>query len=171
MKLSSIPPLFVLALVFAIPASAQESADFFDSTAPVLTIEQPANVDPLKVFSRQPAAPLPPIAQKTAADTVTEEYRTAIKKLGAQGRQYVHIKLKNGKVLTGLLRDVGEESFSLFTDALGGPSLTYRDLAELPQPVPAVGTRIKQAVEWTGFVAFVVVFFIPLALTGTIPDC
>ncbi|HJZ63598.1 MAG TPA: hypothetical protein VKD70_04715 [Candidatus Acidoferrum sp.] len=176
MKFRPTCSLFVVALAFAAPVVAQEPADPSDFAAPILTIEQPSNTDSLGMFSQEETAPAPPTAQKPVRrlaiqNTTVDEYRSAIKKLSARRHQYVHVKLRNGKVLTGLLRDVGDEGFSLYTEALGGPSLAYRDPAESPRPVPAVGTRIKQAAEWTGFVTFVAVFFIPLALAGAIPEC
>jgi len=174
MTLRPVSILFALALALIIPAAAQESADVPDSAAPVLTIEQPPNIDSLGVFSQEPTPPAPLIAQETAADTSADEYRSTIKKLSGHRHQFVHIKLKNGKVLTGLLRDVGDQGFSLNTDALGGSYIFYKDIAEGPRPTPAVGTRIKHGAEWTGLIALVLAaipIVIPLMFTGVISDC
>ena len=64
----------------------------------------------LGIFSQEPTVPPLPVAQ-TLADTTVDDYRSTIKKLSAQRHQFVHIKLKSGKVLTGLLRDVGDVKF------------------------------------------------------------
>jgi len=99
-------------------------------------------------------------------------YRAEVKLLAKNERQFVHCKLKNGKVLTGRLSDAGDVKFAIRTNALGdGTSVEYKDLAESPRVVPAVGTRIKQGAQMAGFVAFVIVFFIPLAFAGVIPSC
>ena len=174
MTLRPVSILFALALALVIPAAAQESTDVPDSAAPVLTVEQPPNSDSLGVFSQEPTPPALFVTQETAVGTTSDEYRITIKKLSAHKHSFVHIKLKNGKVLTGLVRDVGDQGFSLNTDALGGPYILYRDLAEGPRPTPAVGTRIKHGAEWTGLVALVLAaipIMLPLIFTGVISDC
>src|SRR5262249_20879076 len=98
-----------------------------------------------------------------SSDLKTEQYRDTVEKLSARRHQYVHIKLKNGKVFTGLVRNVSVEGFSLRTDALGGPSVVYKDLAESPRPVRAVGTRVKRGAEWTGRCVLLIAA-IPLAI-------
>jgi len=174
MKIGLSPMLFAVALAFAIPVIAQESVDVSDSEAPILPFEHPPDIDSLGIVSQQPAAPTPPAVQNTAADMAAEEYRGVIQRLSEHRHQYVHLKLKNGKVLTGLLRDVGDHGFSLSTDALGGPYISYKEIAEKPRPTPGVGTRIKQGAEWTGLVALVIAatpIMLPLILTGVISDC
>ena len=115
--------------------------------------------------------PPPLVTQEPPLFTPAEKrYRSTIKALSAHKHSYVRIKLKKGKGLTYLLRDVGDVSFSLHADALGG-SLYYDQLVEMPRPIPGVGTRIKQGAEWTSLITFVVVFFIPLAMMHVIPDC
>jgi len=174
MKFRPTCSLFAVALAFAIPVAAQESADAPDSEAPVLSIEQPPDIGSLGISSQEPAAPLLPAAQNAAACTAAEQYRATIKKLSEHKHQFVHIKLKSGKVLTGLLRDVGDVKFSLNTDALGGPSIFYKDIAEMPRPTAAVGTRIKQGAEWTGLIVLAglaSIVLLPLILTGVVSDC
>ena len=121
-------------------------------------------------------APVPPTPDASQTGTPelsssTQQYRLAIETLSRNKRQFVRCKLNNNKVLTGLPRDVHKDGFSLETDAFGEAFVRYDSLVEAPRPVAAVGTRIKQGAQWTGLVVFVVVFFIPLALTGVIPDC
>lgn len=63
------------------------------------------------------------------------------------------------------------------TGILGnGPDISYGELNAAPRPVAAVGTHLKNGLEWTGFVGVCVVLsplvlvFYPLVLAGVIQD-
>jgi len=134
------------------------------------------------VFAQVPSAvraPEPPSGQEnrvrgTALDRISDSYRRQIEQFSKQRHTFVHCELKNGRVLTGLLRDVSEEGFELKTDAVTGVYLRYGELAKPPRQVAAVGTRLKHGAEWTGLVilaAAALPIFIPLMLTGVVSDC
>jgi hypothetical protein len=176
MKICRVVVLLAGSLVFAHAISAQSPAVVSVEESPVLDRIQPA-VSASQLFGQQ-AQPAPPSAsalpQSETADSLATEdrYKAEIERIAQKERQFVHCKLKNGKVLTGMLRGPGDKSFAVQTNALGdGTIVDYKNLAESPRAVPAVGTRIKQGAQLTGFVVFVVVFFIPLALAGVIPSC
>lgn len=145
--------------------------------APVLeatSVDPPA---PFLVHQPEPLLPASAVLQEqpamNEASAAIDRYRTEIKSLSAKRHTFVHCKLKSGKVITGWIAAPGYEVFTLHTDAsvTGGKHIYYKDLAESPRAVPAVGTRIKQGAQWTGIILFVVVFFVPLAMMGAIPDC
>ena len=175
MRIGPVVVLFAGSFAFANALLAQASG-VSGEEAPVLTEVEPAVLP--SVFFFQPAQPEPPSAfvspQSNFADSeiAADRYRADVELLAQKRREFVHCKLKNGKVLTGILRDPGETTFAIQTNALGDwTSIEYTNLAESPRAVPAVGTRIKQGAQWTGLIVFVVVFFIPLALAGVIPNC
>jgi len=162
MRLISLVVLFAVFIIFAKDTSAQ-SAMVSDEEAPVLTLPQPSDSVP-NAFEQQPQ-PAPPseAAQQTEVampDVRTAEdlYRAEIKTLGQNKNQFVHCKLKNGRVLTGTVRGPGYEAFMLHTNAVGqGTYIYYKDLAEAPRAVPAVGTHFKHAAQWTGIGALIVI--------------
>lgn len=121
---------------------------------------------PLAPGSHQmPAAELSPEAQ---------QYRAVVRGLEKNKHQFIHCRLKNGRILTGLVRGDNDQGFTLNTNALGGPFVLYEDLADAPKSVPAVGTRIKQGAQWTGLVALAIAFvpiFLPLMFLGVMSDC
>jgi len=175
MRIGPVVVLFAGSFAFANALLAQVPS-VSGEEAPVLTGVEPATL-PSALFV-QAAQPEPPLAfvvpESNLPDPrMTEDrYRAEVELLAQKRRQFVHCKLKNGQVLTGMLRDPGDTTFAIQTNALGdATSVEYTNLAESPRAVPAVGTRIKQGAQWTGIAVFVVVFFIPLALTGAIPSC
>ena len=155
MHLSHIRTLLLstVGLVFVSPLAAQDSFDLQDSAPVITSAELPMEFPegPFQSVGAQPAAPLP-------AEAPSAEFRRTIQDLKQQKHQYVHCKLKTGRVLTGKIKDAGFEAFSIKTEAVGGVHyVRYDDLAEAPRPVPAVGTRIKQGVQWTGIGALIAV--------------
>ena len=171
MKLS---PSYFLLCATLLPANVLLA----QTPTPLSAIEEPNSADFEMVVEESPPlfAPVAALAPEPMPPTqrvgaTSEQYRLVAENLREKKHQFIHCKLKNGKILTGLPRDVGAAGFSLHTDIFAETFVRYDDLAEAPKPVAAVGTRIKQGAEWTGLVAFIVVFFIPLALTGAIPDC
>ncbi|HET9802459.1 MAG TPA: hypothetical protein VFP96_04440 [Candidatus Acidoferrum sp.] len=112
-----------------------------------------------------PKPPVPDSRQKRALELSAEaqQYRSLMKSLEKNKHQFIHCQLKNGKVLTGLVRGDTDQGFTLHTGAFGGPFVRYEDLADAPKSVPAVGTRIKQGAQWTGAVLGIAVA-IPLAI-------
>jgi hypothetical protein len=156
-------------LASALPSASQALANLDEIEPPVLTETPPLDLNTPALLLQSPLAePLPPPASR---------YRANVKELASHKHQFVHFRLRNGKVLTGLIRDVSQEGFTLHTDALGGPYIRYEEIVEQPRPVPAVGTRIKHGAEWTGLgvliaaaIPLVFVLF-PLAITGILPDC
>lgn len=174
MRFSRVAILFAASFAFANAIAAQTTA-VSDEEAPVLGGAQP--VTPPSVLFEQQEQPEPPSASvlpQSVADSalLEDRYRAEIELLAEKERQFVRCKLKNGKVLTGRLGDRGVTTFVVRTNGLGdGTIVEYKNLAEMPRAVPAVGTHIKQGAQITGFVIFVVVFFIPLAIAGFIPSC
>jgi hypothetical protein len=182
MKFNPIVILLAGSSAFASTVSAQAPASVSEGEAPVVTEGQPtvapSNLFLAEQFHAEQSRPQPPPPAAVIQSDVNNlrategRYRAEVKLLAENERQFVHCKLKNGKVLTGRLSDAGDVRFAVRTNALGdGASVEYKDLAESPRVVPAVGTRIKQGAQMAGFVAFVIVFFIPLALAGVIPSC
>lgn len=133
-----------------------------DSDAPILLTDEPTGPLP-EIFPHQAAQPATPVVSQSQADpddsrAMEDRYRTEIRLLAQKKHQFVHCKLKNGKVITGTVRSPGYEAFTLKTDVLGeGKHIYYKDLAEPPQAVVAVGTRFKQGAEWTGLGVLVAV--------------
>lgn len=123
-----------------------------------------------------PTPPVPDSRQKRAPELSAEaqQYRAVVKSLEKNKHQFIHCRLKNGGILTGLIRGDNDQGFTLHTNALGGPFVRYDDLADAPKSVPAVGTRIKQGAQWTGLVALAIAFvpiFLPLMFLGVMSDC
>jgi hypothetical protein len=145
--------------------------------APVLEVTSVEPPDPILVPQSEPPLPGSAVPQAqpaiNEAGAAIERYRTEIKSLSTRSHTFIHCKLKSGKVITGWIAAPGYEAFTLHTDAsfTDGKYVYYKDLAESPRAVPAVGTQIKQGAQWTGIILFVVVFFVPLAMMGVIPDC
>jgi hypothetical protein len=175
MKFSRIAVLLAGSFAFANAISAQALFTVSQEEAPILAGAETVGSPPSLFPQAQPEPPSAYVLQQTdVADShaMEDRYRAEVKLLAQKDHQFVHCKLKNGKVLTGRLSSPGDKKFAVYTNALGdGTSVEYKDIAEPPRAVPAVGTRIKQGAQLTGFVIFVVMFFIPLALTGVIPSC
>src|SRR5262249_54758372 len=117
-----------------------------------------------------------PVSPQTTPQlgAAANRFRAVVKELASHKRQFVHFKLRDGRVLTGLIRDAGQIGFTLHTDVLSGPYIRYAEIAEQPRAVPAVGTRIKHGAEWTGLIVLTVAaipILLPLALTGILPNC
>jgi hypothetical protein len=160
MKLSQFLVFFAGSFALAHAPSAQNLlAAPEPEEAPVLIYNQPPEVLPDSLFLQAKPAPPPPIDSPVRDDAVgprvlEDRYRTEIKVFAQNRHQFVHCKLKNGKILTGKVRSPGYEAFTLHTEAIGeGTYIYYKDLAESPRPVAAVGTRFKHGAEWTGLVA------------------
>ena len=175
MKFSQVAVLLVGSFAFAGAGSAQAPA-ISEGETPVFAEANPvASMTNLFDGQAQPGPPSPflsPQGEIPDSLAIEDRYRAEIELLAQNEHQFVHCKLKNGKVLTGRLAVPGGGKFAIRTNALGeGTIVEYNALAESPRAVPAVGTRIKQGAQWTGFVIFVIVFFIPLAITGVIPSC
>ncbi|MBS1840513.1 MAG: hypothetical protein JSS69_15310 [Acidobacteria bacterium] len=179
MRLSPVVILWSLSFVFVPAISAQSlAAAAPEIDAPVLVDSQPAGALP-EFFPQGLPLPAPPEPGRPRLHTLTANeqlMRDEVERLGQKKHQFVRCKLANGKILTGLIRGASEGGFTLKTQALNGPYLRYSDLAEAPKPVPAVGTRIKQGLQWTGFGAAValaipaIILIFPLMLSGAIAD-
>lgn len=162
------PFLGVLAgtLLLGVSSPAQSALTSAEIEAPVLAGSDFASAPPDNFFAQAPSvavAPTPPPPTQRPTARVPElslegqQYRATIQTISKDKHQFVHCKLRNGRILTGLPRDVRPEGFSLHTDALGGLFIRYDSLAENPRPVPAVGTRVKQGAQWTGIGALIAV--------------
>jgi len=169
MKFSLTLVLFTGLFSFAGSILAQKPSASYDLDAPVL---EPSLPEPSRIlFAPQqldPPPPMPVTAQEpssTSSSRTTEDsYRNTIESFKGPKHQFVHCKLKNGRVLTGTVHDAGYEAFTLKTNILSqGTYIYYKDLAEPPQPVPAVGTRMKQGAQWVGF-GILIAAAIPLIL-------
>ncbi|HKV26336.1 MAG TPA: hypothetical protein VJN93_17195 [Candidatus Acidoferrum sp.] len=88
--------------------------------------------------------------------------RDAITGLARDHHQYIHVRLRNGRVLTGVVRSTNQEFFVLKTGISGRQSFNYSQLAEPPRAVPAIGTRIVHGLELTG----IAVATLPLAIVA-----
>ncbi len=104
-------------------------------------------------------------------------YRESIYELAARPKQFVRVRLVDGRVLTGTINYRNMEGFQLQTTIFGsGQMIHYRKLAEPPRPVLAVGTRTVRGLEIAGMVALciaaipLVVVFYPLVAAGVIQD-
>ncbi len=173
--------LLLAATVFgasSLAAQAPASVTELDSPNPA-DFEMAAEEAP-PVFAQVPVTsptPLPPaVLQKKTVELsdTAQHYRTIVSNLSRNRHAFIHCELKNGKVLTGLVRGDSDRGFTLHTNALGGPFIFYEDLAQAPRTVPAVGTRIKQGAQWTGLVALAIAFvpiFLPLMFLGAMSDC
>jgi hypothetical protein len=91
--------------------------------------------------------------------------------------QFVHVELKDGKVFTGNVAGANTQNFELKTGILYGfKTISYSQLAETPRAVPAVGTKVVHALEWTGVGAICVaaiplfVALLPLMMMGVLSD-
>jgi len=173
MKLSLVAVVVLAASIFVQRAAGQSQATLLDVDPPVLVdAEQPpiAPDDPLQ-YAAVPSPPAPfrleRQGERIEPGSPADQYRTVVKTLAVHKHQFVHCKLQNGKVLTGLLRNLNDQGFSLHTNAVGGTYIHYTALAEPPRVVPAVGTRIKQGAQWTGIgvgIAVAIPLAIPLCL-------
>ena len=140
----------MMVLVAVSPSVAQtgQETDVIDSSFVFAPSVLPAE---LTGAQSESAYPPPPESPST-------EFRATVQDFKKHKHQYVHCKLKTGKILTGQIKDAGYEAFTIKTEALGGMhSIKYDDLAEVPRAVPAVGTRFKQGAQWTGLVTLIVV--------------
>jgi hypothetical protein len=104
-------------------------------------------------------------------------FRESIYELAARPKQFVHVRLVDGRVLTGTIDYRNTEGFRLQTTIFGsGEMIRYRKLAEPPRPVLAVGTKTVRGLQTTGMVALFVVsiplilVFYPLMAAGVIKD-
>ena len=91
--------------------------------------------------------------------------------------QFVHVRLKDGRIWTGAITGSGTSGFVVKTGIMGGyHSVAYRDLAEEPREVAAVGTHLVHGLEWTGVVVGCIaaiplaVVFYPLLAAGVTQD-
>ena len=163
MKLTLVCVAVFSVLTIVRPADGQTQSALLEVDPPVLVDAEQSLIqldDPLQ----HAAVPNPPAPFQLARQderiepgSPGDQYRTVVKTLAVQKHEFVHCKLQDGHVLTGLIRDVGEQGFSLHTNAIGGTYVHYASLAEPPRAVPAVGTRIKQGAQWTGVGAIVAV--------------
>jgi hypothetical protein len=104
-------------------------------------------------------------------------YRESVYGLAAHSKQFVHVRLVDGRVLTGTINYRNMEGFQLQTTIFGsGEMIHYRKLAEPPRPVLAIGTKTVRGLEITGMVALciasipLIVVFYPLVAAGVIRD-
>jgi hypothetical protein len=173
MKLSTAILTASSVLLLALPSTGQTMTNLDEIEPPILAEAPPELNSPAPFLQSSITEPLPP--QTTPeSDAPANRYRAVVRELALHKHQFVHVKLRNGRVLTGLIRDVSQLGFTLYTDALSGPYIRYAEIAEQPRAVPAVGTRIRHGAEWTGLVLLTVAaipILLPLALTGILPDC
>jgi len=163
MKLSLVARVVLAASIFVQPAAGQSQATLLDVEPPVLVDAEQTPI-PLDDPLQHAAVPSPPApfqlarqGERIEPGSPADQYRTVVKSLAVHKHQFVHCKLQSGRVLTGLIRNLNDQGFSLHTNAVGGTYIHYTSLAEPPRAVPAVGTRIKQGAQWTGVGAIVAV--------------
>jgi hypothetical protein len=104
--------------------------------------------------------------------------RESVYDLASHPKQYAHVRLADGKVLTGTISNADHDTFLVRSHILAdGYTVHYDQLVEPPRPVLALGTRAVKGLEVTGIVALCIVaipLFValyPLILTGVISDC
>ncbi len=103
-------------------------------------------------------------------------FRESVCNLADRHRQFVHVRLAEGKVLTGTIDFMRPDAFLLQTDLTHRHWIHYRELAESPRPVYAPGTRTVRGLETAGIVvAFIAalplaVVVYPLIATGVLQD-
>jgi len=173
MKLSLAAVMVVAIATFVRPAVGQLQATPLDVDPPVLVGAEQRSIqldDPLQ-HAPVPSPPAPfrlaRQGERIEPGSSADQYRSVVKTLAVHKHRFVHCKLQNGKVLTGLIREMNDQGFSLHTNAVGGTYIHYNTLAEPPRVVPAVGTRIKQGAQWTGIgvgIAVAIPLAIPLCL-------
>src|SRR6266571_2329551 len=143
MKISPVLAMLIAVPTVGMPAAGQTHAALSDIDAPVLEdVQPPLPADDASQHASLPS-PTPPVRVARQGERIeprspADEYRTAIKALAIPRHQFVHCRLQNGKILTGLIRDVNDQGFSLHTNAIGGTYIHYTKLAESPRSVPAV---------------------------------
>jgi hypothetical protein len=103
-------------------------------------------------------------------------FRESVYGLAAHHQQFVHVRLMDGQVLTGTINFTNAEAFLLQTDLSHRHLVQYRQLAEPPRPVLAIGTRTVRGLEIGGIVVVCIVFLpvalvlYPLIAAGVIQD-
>jgi hypothetical protein len=103
-------------------------------------------------------------------------FRESVYELAARRGQFVHVRLVDGKVFTGTINFKSAEAFLLQTDLSHRHLVHYRQLAEPPRPVLAVGTRTVRGLEIGGIVVACIVLLpvalvvYPLIAAGVIQD-
>jgi hypothetical protein len=168
-KLSPTFAILIAVLSCAGTAAAQSHETSAEIEPPILADAEPPPVLTDDLFQHAPVPSPPQIVrparqgERIEPGSPADQRRTTVKTLAVHKQQFVHCRLQNGKVLTGLIRDMSDQGFSLHTNAIGGKYIHYANLAEPPRAVPAVGTRIKQGVQWTG-VGVAIAVAIPLAI-------
>jgi len=163
MKLTLVCVAVFAALTIVRPSDGQTKAALLEVDPPVL-VDAEQTLIPLDDPLQHAAVPSPPApfqlarqGERIEPGSPADQYRTVVKSLAVHKHQFVHCKLQSGRVLTGLIRNLNDQGFSLHTNAVGGTYIHYTSLAEPPRAVPAVGTRIKQGAQWTGVGAIVAV--------------
>lgn len=103
-------------------------------------------------------------------------FRESVYELTGRHGQFVHVRLVDGKVFTGTIDFTSAEAFLLQTDLSHRHLVHYRQLAEPPRLVLAVGTRTVRGLEIGGIVVACVVLLpvalvvYPLIAAGVIQD-
>ena len=104
-------------------------------------------------------------------------YRQSIVGFAAHHNQFVHVRLVDGKVLTGNITFTSADAFLIQTHVLSsGHRVLYRELAEAPRPVIAVGAKTVRGLEVAGLVVGCIaiiplaVVIYPLIAAGIIQD-
>jgi hypothetical protein len=103
--------------------------------------------------------------------------KLSIETFRTKRKQYVRIRLKNGKVITGPVEWARDDDFTLGTGLFAEESIKYADMASEPEPVAAAGQKFVRGLQITGMVVVVIVIA-PLVLpilaiacaTGTCVD-
>jgi len=102
--------------------------------------------------------------------------REAVESLGIDKHRFVLCELKDGSHFVGGIGDIQFGYFRISQGIMNGRQISYSELKEAPQPVPAVGEHLANGLKWTGLVAVCValsplaIVFYPLVLAGVITD-
>jgi hypothetical protein len=103
-------------------------------------------------------------------------FRESVSDLAARHRQFVHVRLVDGRVFTGTIYFTSAEAFLIQTDLSRCHLVHYRQLAEPPRPVLALGTKSIRGLEIGGMVVAciailpVALVVYPLIAAGVIQD-
>ncbi len=102
--------------------------------------------------------------------------REAVQSLGIDKHRFVRCELKDGSIFIGGITNIQFGYFGISRGIMNNREISYSELQQPPQPIPAAGEHLVNSLKWTGFVAVCVVLspiavaMIPLLLTGVIDD-
>lgn len=142
--------------------------------------ERPAFATPTRQIQPPPRPSHKPyhyiLANKHPLTPREVSMREAVESLGIDKHHFVLCELKDGSQFVGGIGDIQFATFRISKGIMNSRDISYSELKEAPQPVPAVGEHLANGLKWTGLVAAcvalspLVIVFYPLVLAGVITD-